>query len=310
MKVIVVGGTGFIGTRLVQALLEKNFGVTVVTRNPKRVDSRWGQSVRCIEWNPPRLVALEEALDGQDALVNLAGEGIADSRWTSTRKKILRQSRIEITRTIVDIISHLSTPPRVLINASGIGYYGLQPPAPVDEFSGPGDGFLAELCVEWESEALKAKEYGVRVVCLRAGMVLGKGGGALAKMLPPFKMFVGGPIQPGTQPVSWIHLEDLLQLIVQALHDPHCKGPINAVSPHPVTMQEFCQTLGKVLGRPSWLPVPSWPLKVALGEMATLMTHGQTVKPTVVHKIGFDYSYPFLETALQSIVGKACKGNP
>jgi len=304
MKVIIVGGTGFIGTRLVSALLNKNHEVTILTRNPGKATSRWQQQVLSVTWDPLHWGTLENCLDGQEALVNLAGEGIADRRWSPTRKLVLRQSRIDITRMLVNTIAHIPHPPRVLINASGIGFYGVQPSGPVDEFSPPGEGFLATLCVDWEHEALKAKELGVRVVCLRTGMVLGKGGGALAKMLPPFKMFIGGPIHPGTQPVSWIHIDDLAELIIHAMHDPQCQGPINAVSPHPVTMKEFCHTLAKVMERPSWLPVPSWALKFILGEMSSMMTSGQSVKPTVAHKIGVDFNYPFLEAALQSIVGR------
>ncbi len=302
MKVIIAGGSGFIGTRLVAALLEKDHQVTLLTRNRVKVESRWGKAVPSLVWDPLKLGRLGKDIDGHHALINLMGAGIADSRWTPARKQILRQSRIDTTRILVQALSQMTSPPRVLINASGIGYYGLQPPAPVDECSGPGDGFLAELCVEWEAEALKANDLGVRVVCLRTGMVLGEGGGALAKMLLPFKLFVGGPIQPGTQPVSWIHIDDLAQLNIQAMNDPHCKGPINAVSPNPVTMKDFCQTLGKILSRPSWLPVPSSVLRFALGEMATLMTHGQTVKPTVAHQMGVEYKFPSLEGALQSIL--------
>ena len=305
MKISIFGGSGFIGTRLVAALMKEHHTVTIVTRNSKKVESKWGTSIRSVEWDPLYWGTLEKALDGQQVVINLAGEGIAEKRWSASQKEILRQSRIDITRSIVKAISNISSPPGLLINASGTGYYGIQPPEPVDESSEPGDGFLAELCVEWEREALKARDLGARVVCIRSGMVLGTGGGALPKMLLPFKMFVGGPIQPGTQPISWIHIDDWARLVIRVLNDPQAQGPINAVSPHPVTMNDFCRTLGKVLGRPSWLPVPAWVLQAGLGEMATLMTHGQTVTPTQALRLGVDYQYPKLEPALQAILGQA-----
>ena len=304
MKIVIAGGTGFIGRHLCHHLVEQQHEVTVLSRNPSKAKDRFPPDVTLTMLDALSWRSIEQCVNGAHVVINLMGEPIADARWTEARKTLLRQSRIDTTRMMVNAFAMIPSPPKLLINASGIGYYGIHPPGPVDEFARPGNGFLAELCVDWETEALKANAHGVRVVCLRTGMVLGKGGGALAKMLPPFQMFVGGPIRPGTQPVSWIHIDDLAQLIIQVMNHTDCQGPINAVSPHPVTMQEFCDTLGKVLGRPSWLPVPSWILKLALGEMATMLTHGQSIKPTVAHKIGMDYKFPFLEMALESIIGR------
>ena len=194
--------------------------------------------------------------------------------------------------------------PNILINASGIGFYGLEPADGVDERQRPGNGFLADLCVEWEREALRATDYGIRTVCLRISMVLGKDGGALKKMLLPFKFFLGGPVGRGTQPVSWIHVEDLGRLVAAILEQPSYSGAVNAASPHPVTMKEFCRQLGRALGRPSWLPVPAMAFQLGLGELATLMTHGQSVNPFVAQRLGFTFTYPDLESALSAILGK------
>jgi len=204
----------------------------------------------------------------------------------------------------VDAISRCSSKPHTLINASGIGYYGAGDDHERTEDAPHGSGFLAELCLAWEQEALRAKEVGVRVVPLRIGMVLGPDGGALAKMLPPFQYFLGGPIMPGTQWVSWVHRRDLIGLIQWLLATPQVSGPVNAVAPEVVTMTQFCKVLGQVLHRPSWLPVPSFILHLALGELATLMTTGQKVAPSKALSSGYRFHHPQLDSALQDILAK------
>ncbi len=303
MKVVIVGGTGFIGRNIVPILAGNGHEVTILTRNPRAASAVTGSTVRVREWDPSDGRTLEQPLQGQDAVINLAGAPIAEGRWTSSRKHVLRASRIETTRTIVTALSRLSEPvrPKILINASGIGFYGLEAGDEVDESRGPGKGFLADLCVEWEREALRAMDYGIRTTCLRISMVLGKDGGALQKMLLPFKLFLGGPIGKGTQPVSWIHVEDLGRLVAAILEQPSYKDAVNAASPHPVTMKEFCRQLGRALGRPSWLPVPAMALQLGLGELSTLMTHGQSVNPLVAQRLGFSFNYPDLESALSAI---------
>jgi len=253
----------------------------------------------------PQVGALEKTLEGADAVINVAGASIAEGRWTEARKEVLRTSRIDTTRSLVNAIATLPVTqrPQVLVNSSGIGYYGPSTPNAVDEMSKAGQGFLADLCIEWEAEALRAKDYGVRTVCVRTSMVLGQDGGALQKMLLPFQLFVGGPVGDGSQPVSWIHVQDLCRLIRTILENDAYTGPLNAASPHPVTMKEFCSQLGKAMGRPSWLPVPAFALKIALGEMSTLMTHGQLVNPLLAQKLGFTYEYPYLQSALTDILG-------
>ena len=306
MKVVIVGGTGFIGRNVAPLLVARGHAVTILARHP-RAAAVAGDDVRVRDWDPSDSQTLEQPLQGQDAVINLAGAPIADRRWTPARKAVLRTSRIETTRTIVTALSRLSTPvrPTIFISSSGIGFYGLETAGDVDEMRGPGTGFLADLCVEWEREAFRATGHGIRTTCLRTGMVLGKDGGALPKMLLPFKLFLGGPIGKGTQPVSWIHVEDLGRLVAAILEQPSYSGAINATSPHPVTMQKFCRQLGRALGRPSWLPVPAWVLQLGLGELSTLMTHGQSVNPGMAQQMGFTFNYPNLKSALSAILGKS-----
>lgn len=305
MKVVIVGGTGFIGRNIAPVLVARGHAVTILTRHP-RAAAVAGDDVRVRDWDPSDSQALEQPLQGQDAVINLAGAPIADRRWTAARKGVLRTSRIETTRMLVTALSRLAEPdrPKILINASGIGFYGLETAGDVDEMQGPGTGFLADLCVEWEREAFRATGYGIRTVCLRISMVLGKDGGALQKMLFPFKLFLGGPVGQGTQPVSWIHVEDLGRLITAILRQPSFNGAINAASPNPVTMKEFCRQLGRALDRPSWLPVPAWALQLGLGELSTLLTRGQSVNPFRTRQLGFAFTYPDLESALSAILGK------
>jgi uncharacterized protein (TIGR01777 family) len=305
MNVVIVGGTGFIGRHVAPILTDDGHTVTTLTRNPLAAAVAGGD-VHVREWDPSDRQGLEQTFQGQDAVINLAGAPIADRRWTSSRKHVLRTSRIETTHRIVTALSRLSEPvrPKILVSASGIGFYGLKTADEVDESRRPGNGFLADLCVEWEREAFRAMDYGIRTTCLRISMVLGKDGGTLQKMRLPFKFFLGGPIGTGTQPVSWVHVEDLGRLVAAILDQSAFKGAINAASPHPVTMEEFCRQLGRALGRPSWLPVPTWALQLVLGELSTLMTHGQAVNPLVAQQLGFTFRYPDLESALFALLSK------
>ena len=307
MKIVIVGGTGFIGRNIEPVLTEGGNIVTILTRDHHKAKTIFPTGIRVQEWDPVNWGKLENFIQGQDAVINLAGASIAEGRWTSSRKAFLRSSRINTTRTIVNALSNLpiTVRPKILISASGVGYYGIETANAVDELARPGTGFLADLCVEWEAEAFRATDYGVRTVCLRISMVLGKDGGALQKMLLPFKLFLGGPVGHGTQPVSWIHAKDLAMLIKTILENDSFKGPINACAPQEVMMKELCQQIGTSLGRPCWLPVPTLALKLGLGEMSTLMTHGQKVSPFMAQKLGFTFKYSDLESALASILGKA-----
>jgi len=243
----------------------------------------------------------EESLNVAQAVINLAGASIGDSRWTESRKRLLTESRVRATRLLIQTCANLAAKPQVVISASGVGFYGPRGEEVLDESCGVGRGFLADLCVQWESAAQEASSYGIRVVCLRTGMVLEQDGGALPRMALPFRCFLGGPVMPGTQWISWIHRDDMVGLIEWALTNQKVAGPVNAVAPTPVTMRDFCETLGRVMHRPSWLPVPEFVLKAGLGELGSLMTTGQKVAPVVALQGGYRFRYPMLEGALQAI---------
>ncbi len=303
MQIVVTGGTGFIGRPLCAALCQEGHQVTLLTR---RVEAQRSchSTVTVVEWNGREAGDWEQCFNSADAVINLAGAPIADGRWNDARKQLLMESRVLTTRLLVEALSRCSSKPRTLISASGIGYYGASDDRGLDEGAARGQGFLADLCLAWEAEALRAAEFGMRVVLLRTGMVLEQDGGALPKMLLPFKIFAGGPIMPGTQWVSWIHRRDHIGLIQWLLKTPSVSGPVNAVAPEAVTMNRFCQVLGKVLHRPSWLPVPRFALRMALGELGTLMTTGQRVTPAKVLSGRYVFHYPKLEPALRAILAK------
>ena len=304
MRIVVSGGTGFIGRPLCVSLCQEGHRVTLLTRRTEVAQRLFGSTVTIVEWNGSEAGAWEHCLEEADAVINLAGAPIADGRWTDARRRILTESRVLTTRLLVEALSRRSSKPRTLVNASGIGYYGASDDRVLSEGAARGQGFLADLCMAWEAEALRAAEFGVRVVMLRTGMVLEQDGGALPKMLLPFRLFAGGPILPGTQWVSWIHRRDHIGLIQWLLTTPRVSGPVNAVAPEAVTMNRFCQVLGQVLQRPSWLPVPGFALHVALGELGTLMTTGQRVHPAKALFGGYVFHYPTLEPALRAIVTK------
>ncbi len=238
---------------------------------------------------------------GCDGVVNLAGEPIGEGRWTPERKQEILNSRKLGTQKIVEAIANANPKPTVLINASAIGYYGTSETATFDETNQSGNDFLAQVCQVWEAEATKVKDAGVRLVILRFGIVLGNGG-ALGKMIPPFKLFAGGPIGSGRQWFSWIHLDDLVNLIVEALTKPEIEGVYNATAPNPVRMADLSQTLGQVMNRPSWLPVPAFAIEALLGDGAIVVLEGQQVIPKRTLETGFEYKYPNLQSALTQIL--------
>jgi uncharacterized protein (TIGR01777 family) len=305
MNILIAGGTGFIGRALASTLSADGHHVTVLSRNPREAILVLDPNIRIEAWDGETRGTWERVLDRTDAVVNLAGNSIADARWTSDRKHALVESRVGTTRLLVQALARVARRPIALINASAIGFYGPRDARPVDESTPAGSGFLADLCVAWERETRQAETTGVRTVQLRIGMVLEKDGGALPRMLPPFRAFLGGPISPGYQWVSWIHRQDLVGLIEWLLTHGSITGPVNAVAPGAVTMREFCRILGQVLHRPSWLPVPELVLRVALGELGTLLTTGQRVEPRVALQQGYVFRFPTLKPALQEILMKS-----
>lgn len=305
MKVAITGATGFVGSRLVQKLTAQKDRILVLTRNVERTKRIFPASsfpnLEVVNYRATESGDWQKAISGCDAVVNLAGEPIAE-RWSPEHKKMILASRQLGTRKIVEAIAQADPKPSVLINASAIGYYGTSETASFDETSPSGNDFLAQVCQNWEAEAEKVKAAGVRLVILRFGIVLGKDGGALAKMLAPFKLFAGGPIGSGRQWFSWIHRDDLVNLILEALKKSDLQGTFNATSPNPVRMNQLCQTIGEVMHRPSWLPVPGFALEVLLGDGAKVVLEGQQVLPKKAQSIGFQYQYPTLKSALSEIL--------
>lgn len=300
MKVAITGATGFVGRRLVEQLAVRGHQPLILTRNREAALKAF-PNLEVIAYTPTESGDWQKAISGCDAVVHLAGEPIAESRWTAKQKQEILNSRQLSTQKIVEAIVKANPKPAVLVNASAIGFYGTSETASFDETSASGNDFLAEVCQKWEAEANKVKAVGVRLVILRLGIVLGDGG-ALAKMIPPFKLFAGGPLGTGKQWFSWIHRDDLVNLIIEALTRSDIEGVLNATAPNPVLMSELCQTLGDVLNRPSWLPVPAFALEALLGEGAQVVLEGQQVLPKRAMSYGFNYQYPTLKQALAEIV--------
>ena len=300
MKVAITGATGFVGSRLVEELQARGHQPLILTRNRDAALKAFPK-VEAVAYTPTESGSWQEAIAGCDGVVHLAGEPIAESRWTPKQKQEILTSRQLSTRKIVEAIAKSNPKPSVLVNASAIGYYGTSETASFDETSPSSNDFLAEVCQAWEAEAQKVKQVGVRLVVVRLGIVLGDGG-ALAKMIPPFKLFAGGPLGTGKQWFSWIHRDDLVNLILEALTRKDIEGVLNATAPNPVRMSEFCQVLGKTLNRPSWLPVPSFVPEALLGEGAKVVLEGQQVLPKRTTSYGFDYKYPTLQQALTEIL--------
>ena len=304
MKIAITGATGFVGSRLVEQLNTQGHQILVLTRNSSKAQKVFPRSafpkLEIVEYTPTESGSWQQAISGCDGVVNLAGEPISE-RWTPEHKQAILESRQLGTRKLVEAIAKAEVKPQVLVSGSAIGYYGTSETTAFDENSASGNDFLAQVCQQWEAEAEKVKESGVRLVILRIGIVLGNGG-ALGKMINPFKMFAGGPIGSGSQWFSWIHRDDLVNLIIEATQRQDMAGAYNATAPNPVRMKDFCQTLGEVMNRPSWLPVPDFVLELLLGDGAIVVLEGQQVLPKKTQSIGFKYQYPNLKPALQDIV--------
>lgn len=304
MKIAVTGATGFVGSRLIAKLQEENHQVLAFCRSVDRAKVMFPPAnfpgLEIISYTAGVGGEWEAQIAGCDAVVNLAGEPIAE-RWTAQHKQDIVESRQLGTAKLVEAIAKANPKPKVLINSSAIGYYGTSETATFAETSPAGDDFLAQVCQGWEAAAQKVTASGVRLVILRTGIVLGNGG-AIAKMIPPFRLFAGGPIGSGQQWFSWIHLDDLVNLILEALKRPEINGVLNATAPNPIRMAEFCRILGEVINRPSWLPVPKFALEALLGDAAIVVLEGQEVKPQRTLAYGFTYKYPTVQQALKEVL--------
>ena len=292
-RILITGGTGFIGHVLCRELLARDYELTVFSRQPpETVKSSCGRVEAVSDLQQLR------SHPGYDAVINLAGEGIADKRWSETRKQELRDSRIGVTETLVEVIRSWERAPEVLVSGSAVGFYGDQGDATVTEDTSPNDEFTHRLCRDWENAAKPLADDGVRVCFSRTGVVAGPGGGFLERMILPFKLGLGGRLGSGTQYMPWIHRDDVVGALIWMMENPNASGPFNVVSPNPATNAEFTRTLGKVLHRPTLFPAPAPVLKVALGEMARLLLTGQKAIPERLTQEKFEFRYPDLERAL------------
>lgn len=299
MKILVSGSTGLIGSALVPFLTAGGHSVTRLIRSQPRP----GQAT--VHWDPAAGSIDSNALEGLDAVVHLAGENIAARRWTPAQKVRIRDSRVQGTRLLAQSLARLQQPPKVMVCASAIGFYGDRGEEILTEGSAPGSGFLTDTCLAWEAAAQPANEKDIRVVNLRLGVVLSPGGGALAKMLLPFRLGVGGKIGSGRQYMSWIEIDDVVGVIHYALTTDELRGPVNAVAPNPVTNLEFTKTLGRVLSRPTIFPMPVFAARLAFGEMADeLLLASTRVKPARLQNSGYYFRHPQLEGALRHLLGK------
>ena len=306
MKILVSGSTGLVGSALVPVLRSAGHEVIRLVRRPS---AALGPDDATVQWNPETGELDGSRLEGIEAVVHLAGENIAARRWTAAQKARIRDSRVRGTALLSDRLANLAQPPATLVAASAIGYYGDRGDELLSEDSPSGNDFLSEVCRQWEAASLPAEEKGIRVVRLRLGIVLSPRGGALAKMLLPFKLGAGGKIGSGQQHLSWIALDDAVGALCQALTDSNLSGPVNAVAPNPATNLEFTKTLGRVLSRPTLFPMPALAARIAFGEMAEALLLGSTrVEPRRLAGSGYSFQYPTLEAALRHLLDKPARG--
>lgn len=297
MKILISGSTGLVGEALIKSLTNDGHEVVRLVRRERSTGALE------IEWHPNQGRIDSQHLEGFDAVVHLAGESIASGRWSEAKKRSIRESRTKGTSLLSESLARLSHPPSVFLSASAIGYYGNRGNELLKESSAPGNDFLADVCVEWEAATKPAVEKGIRTVYTRFGMILDSDGGALAKMLTPFRMGIGGKVGEGTQWMSWIALDDVIAALRFLIGDESISGPVNIVAPNPVTNAEFTRTLGRTLSRPTILPMPAFGARLVFGEMAdALLLSSQKVEPSVLEDKGFRFSWPTLEPALKHIL--------
>jgi uncharacterized protein (TIGR01777 family) len=300
MKILITGGTGFVGTQLTSRLIKDNHEATILSRSAKR-SGEIPRGISYLQGDPTQKGSWQEAIKNHDAVINLAGASIF-AKWTEEHKKAIRESRVSTTRNIVEGIPSDPQKQFTFFSTSAVGYYGFCGDVELTEESPHGDDFLARIASEWEGEALKAKGKGARVVITRFGIVMGEKGGALGQMIPLFKKFIGGPIGSGRQWFSWVHIKDLAEAFSFLLKHPEISGSVNVCSPNPVRNKDLAKALGRVLHRPSFLPAPGFMIKLVLGEFGSVILEGQRVIPKRLLDSGFAFQYPEIDKALQEIV--------
>jgi uncharacterized protein (TIGR01777 family) len=302
VKIVLAGGAGFIGCALAERLLKDKHNVVVLTRSVDRARKTLPSGIVLEKWDGATQGSWISSLEGADVLINLAGESVAARRWTDSQKELILRSRIDGTRALVQAIRSADRRPGLLLSASAVGFYGDDAEEDLTEKSPQGHGFLADTARAWEDEASAAESLGVRVVLLRISNVLGKRGGALPKLVLPFRLFVGGRLGSGRQWFPWIHLDDLVEASLFLIDQKSISGPVNAVAPEQVTMGDLAASIGRVLRKPSWVPVPAFILKVILGEMSEVVLEGTKILPQRLSHAGFEFRYPDLRSALADIL--------
>lgn len=299
-NIVVAGGSGFLGRLIIQELLKRSYTVAVLTRNVNTTSKIFGNSAKAIDWNDKGEII--RTLEQSASVINLSGTNVMGKRWSVSYKNLIRSSRLDTTRFLLDCLKETESGIDSFISASAIGYYPRSDSEVYDEDSAPGDSFLSGVTKDWEAESKKAVEQEIREVRIRMGVVLDKSGGALKRMILPFKLFVGGPIGSGRQWFSWVHADDVVNLYIKAIEDKNIAGAINAVSPNPVTMQKFAKTLGKVMKRPSIFRVPAFVLKIVLGEASIEVLTGAKIYPKRTIELGYKFKYENLLDALRNLL--------
>ncbi len=302
MRVLISGGTGLIGRALTRALVDRGDEVVILSRSPQRHAAHLPQGVQLLAWDGRTPTGWGEIVNTVDAVVNLAGANIAEGRWTAARKRVIRESRLHAGHALVEAIRDATSKPHVLIQASAVGYYGPRGDEIVTEDTPPGSDFLAQLAVEWEASTREVETWGIRRPIIRTGVVLSMEGGALPRMLPPFKLGLGGPLGSGRQWFPWIHMADEVGAILFLLDREDAHGPYNLSAPNPVRNEEFTRALGEILHRPTLFRVPAFALRLLFGEMATVLLEGQRAIPRRLLDEGYTFRYEDVRSALRALL--------